>query len=65
MLAAKMLCKQKIEKQKLSVFLRDLSGDLNVNLKHMIEDNIRGKAVEKKKKGKGKKDDGNNNTNNH
>ena len=36
MLATKMLNKQKIEKQKLAVFLRDLSGDLNVNLKHMI-----------------------------
>ena len=54
MLATKMLNKQKIEKQKLAVFLRDLSGDLNVNLKHMIEDNIRGKEVEKKNKGKGK-----------
>ena len=54
MLAANMLYKQKIEKQKLSVFLRDLSSDLNVNLKHMIEDNINSKNESKKKKGKGK-----------
>jgi superfamily II RNA helicase len=29
---------QNIEKQELSIFLRDLSADVNTNLKHMIED---------------------------
>ena len=48
------LVKQNIDKQTLSIFIRDLASNVNVNLKHMIEDNIRGKAVEKKKKGKGK-----------
>lgn len=32
------LTRQKIEKQGLSIFLRDLSSDVNTNLKHMIED---------------------------
>lgn len=32
------LTKQNIEKQELSIFLRDLSADVNTNLKHMIED---------------------------
>ena len=32
------LTKQNIEKQELSIFLRDLSADVNINLKHMIED---------------------------
>ena len=32
--------KQKIEKQDLSIFLRDLASTLNINLKHMVEDNI-------------------------
>ena len=32
------LTKQKIEKQELSIFLRDLSTDVNTNLKHIIED---------------------------
>ena len=47
------LTKQKIEKQELSIFLRDLSTDVNTNLKHMIEDMY--KKDEKpniKKKGK-------------
>ena len=34
------LTRQPINKQKLSVFLRDLSKDLNLNIKHMVEDNI-------------------------
>lgn len=32
------LTRQNIEKQELSIFLRDLSADVNINLKHMIED---------------------------
>lgn len=32
------LTRQKIEKQELSIFLRDLSADVNTNIKHMIED---------------------------
>jgi|MEHZ01.4.fsa_nt_MEHZ011137930.1_5 superfamily II RNA helicase len=32
------LTRQNIEKQELSIFLRDLSADVNTNLKHMIED---------------------------
>ena len=35
------LTKQKIEKQDFSIFLRDLASTLNINLKHMIEDNIK------------------------
>ena len=54
MLPANMLTKQKIEKKKLSVFLRDLSSDININLKHMIEDYIIQEKVQPKKKGKGK-----------
>ena len=34
------ISRQNIDKNKLSVFLRELSTDLNVNLKHMIEDTI-------------------------
>jgi superfamily II RNA helicase len=33
--------KQKIEKQDFSIFLRDLASNVNTNLKHMIEDNIK------------------------
>ena len=43
------ISRQDIDKNKLSVFLRDLSTDLNVNLKHMIEDTII-KVDEKNKK---------------
>ena len=32
------ISQQNIDKQKLSIFLRDLAGDVKVNLKHMIED---------------------------
>ena len=35
------LTKQQIEKQDFSIFLRDLASTLNINLKHMIEDNIK------------------------
>ena len=47
------LTKQKIEKQELSIFLRDLSADVNTNIKHMIEDMYKGdekKNVKKKSK---------------
>ena len=51
------LTKQNIEKQELSIFLRDLSADVNINLKHMIEDMYKKDekvSVKKKcKKGKG------------
>ena len=47
------LTKQNIEKQELSIFLRDLSADVNINLKHMIEDMYKKDEVESiKKKGK-------------
>ena len=52
------LTKQKIEKQDFSIFLRDLASSLNVNLKHMIEDNIKddtNKMKEKKNYHKKKK----------
>ena len=53
------LTRQPINKQKLSVFLRDLSKDLNLNIKHMVEDNIikKDKAIDKENKNyyKGKK----------
>ena len=42
--------KQKIEKQDFSIFLRDLSETLNVNLKHMIEDNCKDDIVQKSNK---------------
>ena len=52
------LTRQNIEKQGLSIFLRDLSADVNTNLKHMIEDMVndekRIKELEKKKKNKNK-----------
>ena len=48
------ILKQNIDKQQLSVFIRDLSSNLNVNLKHMIEDSIKNKGG-KRGKGKGKK----------
>ena len=49
---------QNIDKQRLSIQLRDLFGDVKVNLKHMIEDNITNEEQiknEKKGKKKGKK----------
>ena len=52
------LTRQKIDKQNLSIFLRDLSSDVNTNLKHMIEDMVRVENEEKdkeiKKKNKNK-----------
>ena len=33
-----MIFKQIIDKQKLSIFIRDLSNDLNINLKYIIEE---------------------------
>ena len=55
-----LILKQNIDKQQLSIFIRDLSSNLNVNLKHMIEDSIKNKGGgggkgERKGKGKGKK----------
>ena len=41
------LTKQKIEKHELSIFLRDLSADVNTNLKHMIEDMYKEKEDKK------------------
>ena len=35
------LRRQNIEKQDVSIFLRDLSEDVKTNLKHMIEDMVR------------------------
>tara|TARA_B100001115_G_C15846604_1_gene426945 strand:- start:1034 stop:3931 length:2898 start_codon:yes stop_codon:yes gene_type:complete len=48
------LTRQNIEKQELSIFLRDLSADVNINLKHMIEDKYKKSEKENVKK-KGKK----------
>ena len=42
--------KQKIDKQQLSIFLRDLSSNINVNLKHMIEDSVEKYEHKNKKK---------------
>lgn len=41
------LTRQNIEKQELFIFLRDLSADVNTNLKHMIEDRDKEKTEEK------------------
>ena len=35
------LTKQRIGKQELSIFIRDLSSDINVNLRHMVEDMLK------------------------
>ena len=48
------LTRQNIEKQELSIFLRDLSADVTINLKHMIEDKYKKSEKENVKK-KGKK----------
>ena len=37
------LTRQSIEKQSLSIFLRDLSYDIKINLKHMVEDLLESK----------------------
>ena len=44
------LSTQTIDKQDFSIFLRDLSKTLNVNLKHMIEDTVKIENTEDKKK---------------
>ena len=44
------LQKQKIDKQQFSIFLRDLASNLNINLKHMIEDSVKKEDQIKKKK---------------
>ena len=50
------ISQQNIDKQKLSIFLRDLSVNGKVNLKHMIEDSVRGEnEMNKKKKNYNKK----------
>ena len=46
----KTLQKQNIDKQDFSIFLRNLSQSLNINLKHMIEDSV--KIYDNKNKGK-------------
>ena len=62
-MSSTVLVKQEIDKQTLSVFIRDLAADVNVNLKHMIEDIILKKdkkpnvVVKKKKKPVVKKKD--------
>lgn len=48
------LTRQNIEKQSLSIFIRDLSVDVNTNLKHMIEDMVK-EETEVKKEEKNKK----------
>ena len=45
----KILQKQEIKKQDFSIFLRDLASDLNVNLKHMIEDSVKKEGSIKQK----------------
>ena len=50
-----LILKQNIDKQQLSIFIRDLSSNLNVNLKHMIEDSIKNNKGGKGKGEKGKK----------
>ena len=46
----KTLQKQNIDKQVFSIFLRDLSQNLNINLKHMIEDSVKVQSKQKKEK---------------
>ena len=48
------LLKQNIDKNNFNVFIRDLSSNLNTNLKHIIEDTIFNKQSDKNHK-KGKK----------
>ena len=52
-----MIFKQDIDKQQLSIFLRDLAIHQNVNLKHMIEDcvDIQKDSFQEKKKSYSKK----------
>ena len=46
------LHRQEIDKQSFSLFIRDLSNNLNTNLKHMIEDTIQKPMVEQDKQKK-------------
>ena len=48
----KTLQKQVIDKHDFIVFLRDLASNLNINLKHMIEDSVKGKGIKEDKKRK-------------
>ena len=51
-----MISKQNIDKNDLSIFIRDLSENINFNLKHLIEDNfINNKKDDKKYNNKKKK----------
>ena len=44
------ILKQNIDKNDLSIFIRDLSSNLNTNLKHMVEDCLKEKEEQKKNK---------------
>ena len=48
----KNLQKQVIDKHDFLVFLRDLASNLNINLKHMIEDSVKGEGIKEDKKRK-------------
>ena len=48
----KTLQKQVIDKHDFLVFLRDLASNLNINLKHMIEDSVKGEGIKEDKKRK-------------
>ena len=50
MLITKFISEQNIDKNKLSIFLRDLSQGVQSNLKHMIEDDINDKTKQNKSK---------------
>ena len=50
-----MILKQKIDKNNLSIFIRDLSSNLSINLKHMIEDSLKEEKNNNKNKKKNKK----------
>lgn len=49
------ILKQNIDRNDLSIFIRDLSSNLNVNLKHMIEDCLKTDVKNDKKNDKNKK----------
>ena len=46
----KTLQKQVIDKHDFLVFLRDLASNLKINLKHMIEDSVKGEGIKEDKK---------------
>ena len=48
----KTLQKQVIDKHDFLVFLRDLASNLNINLKHIIEDSVKGEIIKEDKKRK-------------